>query len=304
MGGIPIVGGIVLYFRFRDYAPLTGRRRWIAIDPLTEKSIGDQNYQMLLAQYRNSILPKEHPTTQVVERAGRRIFLAARKFANDNDLRSFDTKNVTFTVVNSEQANAFVLPGNHVFLLTGMFDYVKTEDEIGGILGHEMAHNLARHQGERMSSSVVASLLGVLSLLVDPTGSLLYVLTPAVKLFGQLPNSRIQESEADRIGMRLAAEACYDPGALSRVCKRMHTDEAGKNGKDRHGALSSKPPEFLSTHPSDESRIRDMQRWLPEETERFRGYDSGAQRCREFRRQLEEATGRGNRPPSLSGCEI
>mmetsp|Transcript_23806 Transcript_23806/g.56078 ORF Transcript_23806/g.56078 Transcript_23806/m.56078 type:complete len:208 (-) Transcript_23806:290-913(-) len=150
--------------------------------------------------------------------------------------------------------------------------------------GHEMAHNLARHQGERISSSVVVSLLGFASLLIDPSGSLLYWFAPAVRLFGQLPNSRIQEREADQIGMRLAAEACYDPGALSRVCGRM--DAAGKNGNDK--SLSNKPPEFLSTHPSDESRVADMRRWLPEEQKRFEMH--GGERCREFRRQLDAAT--------------
>eukprot|EP00532_Pseudo-nitzschia_australis_P006699 CAMPEP_0168169348 /NCGR_PEP_ID=MMETSP0139_2-20121125/3590_1 /TAXON_ID=44445 /ORGANISM="Pseudo-nitzschia australis, Strain 10249 10 AB" /LENGTH=214 /DNA_ID=CAMNT_0008086761 /DNA_START=256 /DNA_END=901 /DNA_ORIENTATION=- len=144
-----------------------------------------------------------------------------------------------------------------------------------------MAHNLARHQGERISSSVVVSIIGAFSLLIDPSGSLLYFFAPAVRLFGQLPNSRIQESEADQIGMRLAAEACYDPEALSHVCRR--TDKAGRDGN-----LANKPPEFLSSHPSDESRIKDMQKWLLEDRKIFNMYDG--KRCREFRRQVNNPT--------------
>lgn len=79
------------------------------------KTDASQNYQQLLVQYRGKILPRMHPATIAVERVGSRIFRAACDFARENNLDYFDTKTVTFTVVDSEQANAFVLPGNHVF---------------------------------------------------------------------------------------------------------------------------------------------------------------------------------------------
>ena len=144
-----------------------------------------------------------------------------------------------------------------------------------------MAHNLARHQGEKMSSSIVVSLIAYLSLLVDPSGTILTYFVPAAKLLSDLPNSRHQESEADRIGMHLAAGACYDPKALSRVFSRMHT--AGTKGKDKN--LANKPPEFLSTHPSDKSRIQDMQKWLQEDKKIFDMHDREI--CRAFRRELQ-----------------
>ena len=151
-----------------------------------------------------------------------------------------------------------------------------------------MAHNLARHQGEKISSNAVVSIIAALSLLIDPSGNFLTIFMPAAKLFGELPNSRHHESEADEIGMRLAVEACYDPEAMSHVFRRM--DEAGKDRSDQN--LAVKPPEFLSTHPSDESRIKDMQKWLPEDKRIFNMYDG--ERCREFRRELNNAT--NNRP--------
>ena len=114
-GGIPIVGGIYSYCRHQDFAPLTGRRRWLATGPDYEKQMGKEAYQQLLIEHKNDILPRNHPISITIERVGKRIFHAAGKFAKENNLDYFDTNNVTFTVVDSDQANAFVLPGNHVF---------------------------------------------------------------------------------------------------------------------------------------------------------------------------------------------
>jgi metalloendopeptidase OMA1, mitochondrial len=162
-----------------------------------------------------------------------------------------------------------------------MFKYARTEDEIGGILGHEMAHNLARHQGEKISSGAVVGLLARLSLFLDPTGGYLMIFLPATELFSSLPNSRAQETEADNIGMYLAAKACYDPEALGRVFKRM--EQAGSDGSDQQ--LAFKPPEFLSTHPSDNTRITNMQKWLPRD-KKILQQDEG-ERCRTLRRHIE-----------------
>jgi predicted Zn-dependent protease len=222
--------------------------------------MGDETYRQLLNQYHRSILPRRHPATRTIERVGGRLFAAAGRFATEHHLEdSFDVaRGVTFTVVDSKEANAFVLPGNHVFVTTGMFRHATTDDELGGVLGHELAHNLARHQGEQISGGLVVALLGYASLLIDPSGSLLTLFLPAAKLFGQLPNSRLHETEADKIGMLLAARACYDPGALIRVFGRM------EQAHHRHNQQRQQPPEFLSTHPSDASRIRTMKEWLPE----------------------------------------
>lgn len=106
-----VVGSTGLYFAYVDYAPLTDRRRWIATNPKFEKELGDQNYLQLLRQFRGKVLPRHHPATRAIEGIGSRIFVAAGQFAMENKLHFFDTKNVTFTVVDSDQANAFVLPG-------------------------------------------------------------------------------------------------------------------------------------------------------------------------------------------------
>jgi predicted Zn-dependent protease len=132
-----------------------------------------------------------------------------------------------------------------------------------------------------MSGSAVIGLLARLSLLFDPSGGFMMVFLPASQILAELPNSRTQETEADEIGMYLAAQACYDPSALGRVFARM--DTAVQVGSDKNLAL--KPPEFLSTHPNDTSRIKNMKKWLPE-TNRIFHQDDGL-RCRNLRRQIE-----------------
>ena len=165
-------------------------------------------------------------------------------------------------------ANAFVLPNNHIFVMTGLFRYVRDEDDLAAVLGHEMAHNLARHVGEKVSESVVVAVLARLTLWLDPSGVLAGFFVPTASLLRELPHSRIQELEADRIGMHLAAMACYDPLAAKRVFQRM-ADES-KNA----------PLEFMSTHPSNDSRIGMMDEWLPE-TKRIFGRSGRCEHVRE-----------------------
>jgi predicted Zn-dependent protease len=132
-----------------------------------------------------------------------------------------------------------------------------------------------------MSGSFVAGILARLSLLFDPSGTFLMIFLPASQLLAELPNGRQQETEADEIGMYLAAEACYDPAALGKIFSRM--DSAGQDGSDK--SLAMKPPEFLSTHPSDSTRIQNMKKWLPD-TNRIFHQDEGM-RCRNLRREIE-----------------
>lgn len=132
-----------------------------------------------------------------------------------------------------------------------------------------------------MSSGAVTGLLARLTLFLDPTGGYLMIFLPAAELLSSLPHSRTQETEADNIGMYLAAKACYDPEALGRVFQRM--DQAGSNGSDKN--LSLKPPEFLSTHPSDSTRINNMKKWLPRDNKLF--HEDEGERCRSLRRQIE-----------------
>ena len=227
-GGIPpylwvsaaATGGIITvgYFAFLNEAPLTKRRRWIATSPEWESRLGDEQYKQLRQQYRGQILDPQHRASRTVGRVGSRIAEAARSFCSEHSLQHVvSSKPYTFTVVRSDEANAFVLPGNHVFVLTGLFRYVRSEDELAAVLGHEAAHTLARHAGERMSGGIVVNTLAQLLFLLDPSGIMTTLFLPAANLLSTLPHSREAESEADQIGLYLASKACYDPRAAKRV---------------------------------------------------------------------------------------
>lgn len=214
--------------------------------PEWERQQGDIEYRKLLQQYKNDILPPDHRASVTVQRVGSRIASAAAKTFPAEEGKSSPSPShslgapYTYTVVRSDQANAFVLPNNHVFVLTGLFKFVRSEDDLAAVLGHEAAHNLARHAGERVSGSLLISLLARFTLLLDPSGFLYTIFLPAATLFHDLPHSRDHEIEADYIGLQLAAEACYDPRAAKRVFGAM---------KEGNSTLAS-PPEFISTHPS------------------------------------------------------
>jgi predicted Zn-dependent protease len=301
--GIPIAcataASVYAYRSCLDDVPYTNRRRILATSPEFEASLGHEQYGALLEAHRGGILHEGHGASVTVRRVGGRIASAAERCkrewmakANASE-RGGESSSAppahpyTYTVIRSPEANAFVLPGNHVFVLTGLFRYVRDEDELASVLGHEMAHNLARHAGEQVSDSVFLAVLRRLALAVDPSGVLLALVIPAEALLWTLPHSRLHEMEADRIGMMLAGEACYDPRAAGRVFSRMWEDgENGGNGDDRRGGP---PPEWISTHPGYSTRLSQFDRWMPDALERFEL--DGGNRCRLIREEMKRARG-------------
>ncbi len=311
---------IYAYRSCLDDVPYTNRRRLLVTSAEFEAKLGHEMYDALLEKHRGGILHESHGASVAVKRVGSRIASAAERCkrewtaeanANssdyDDDVRgaggggeSSSTPPpppYTYTVIRSPEANAFVLPGNHVFVLTGLFRYVRDEDDLASVLGHEMAHNLARHAGERVSESVFLAILRRLSLFVDPSGMLLLAFViPAEALLWTLPHSRMHEMEADRIGMILAGEACYDPRAAGRVFSRMREDEERENGGKScdddlrgggGGSSRPPPPEWISTHPGYETRLSQFDRWMPDALERFEL--DGGDRCRSIREEMKRA---------------
>ncbi len=164
-----------------------------------------------------------------------------------------------FNVLKGTDVNAFCLPGGKVAFWEGIMPICQDETGVAVVMGHEIAHALAHHGAERMTSGMGAEIVGqVLSVGLgksDPA-----VKDNVLKLYGvgaqvgvMLPFSRNHETEADKIGLILMAKAGYDPRAAVEFWKRM-----AKLGEGQ------KPPEFLSTHPSDDRRIKQIEEWLPE----------------------------------------
>jgi predicted Zn-dependent protease len=152
--------------------------------------------------------------------------------------------------------NAFALPGGKVGVYTGLINLVESDDELAAVVGHEIAHVTARHGAERMSQGILAAAGGVA---IDATTKnqkhkdLIMASYGLLAGGGMLAFSRAHESEADYIGIRYAAKAGYDPRAAISFWQKM----AAKSG-------GARMPAFLSTHPSHDRRIGDLEKWMPE----------------------------------------
>ncbi|KAK4983006.1 metalloendopeptidase [Elasticomyces elasticus] len=161
-----------------------------------------------------------------------------------------ELNNWTVHVIDEDVQNAFVISGGEVFVFSGIFDVCQGDDGLAAVLGHEIAHNVARHAVERMSSASVLLLIAWLasvSLGVDlETGHVI------VDLGFLRPGSRRQESEADYIDLMVLAQSCFNPEAAMAIWARTEKRE------------EFVPPQFLSTHPSSPGRLEKTQAWLLE----------------------------------------
>ena len=227
-------------------APITGRSQLILISPQEEIELGLSSYKAIL---KNATLSSDLAVTQMVQEIGMKLV----KASNQTD---FEWE---FNVIQDDKMiNAFALPGGKVAVYTGILPYTKNEAGMATVLGHELGHVIARHGAERMSSGLLVQ-LGLLGLNMalekrDPkvAQSINQAFGVGVNVGILLPFNRHQESEGDHIGIILMAKAGYDPREAIGFWKRMS-----------HGK-KDKPPEFLSTHPSDERRIKQIERLLPE----------------------------------------
>jgi predicted Zn-dependent protease len=226
-----------------ETAPVTGRSQLQLVSPAEETQMGTEAYKEILSKAKVS----NDPTTNaLVKRVGTRIATATGR----TDLQW------EFTVIDdAKTVNAFALPGGKVAVYTGILPITRDEAGLAAVLGHEIAHVTARHSSERMTDQLIlqtgAQAIGTLAG-VSPeftkAGAAIIVNTY------MLPFGRKQESEADHIGLIYMAKAGYNPEAARDLWIRMAEASKGQ----------SRPPEFLSTHPSDETRVKQIEGWLPE----------------------------------------
>ena len=289
--GIIVIG---TYHYFQDEMPYTKRKRLLATSLQWEKQAGDAEYKALLHKYKNDIFPPSHRASMTVHRVGNRIAKAAQSFAQEHHVQTYGSE-YTYTVVRSNDANAFVLPNNHVFVLSGLFQFVQDEDSLAAVLGHEMAHNLARHAGERVSSNLWIRFMARCTLFIDPSGVLYSLFLPLSTVLYDLPHSRDHEVEADYIGLQLVAEACYDPKAARRVFQGMKDAEegGGSSSKQGKGKKVMAPPEFMSSHPSYDTRLNNFDLWMPNALEVFNA-DAGY-KCSRIRNEMKMARAHANK---------
>jgi predicted Zn-dependent protease len=251
-----------------DSAPVTGRSQMMLVSDSEERQLGARTYREVLASEPES----NDPTfNAVVERVGRRIAQAAER--PPTNLWKAPHYQWEFRTINKNVPNAFCLPGGKVAVYSGILPVAQTESGLAAVVGHEVAHALARHSAERLSDQKMVSgatlLAGVgLAVLGGRTGSTYAPAAAAALGAGGtvgilLPMSRTQESEADRIGLVLMALAGYDPHEAIGLWERMRAASRGQK----------QTPTWLSTHPADDTRIADIKRWLPEAMKYYRRRD-------------------------------
>ncbi|KAI9310272.1 peptidase family M48-domain-containing protein [Dichotomocladium elegans] len=228
------------YMTHLETVPITGRLRFMNVTSRQEEAMAKQAYQEVMSQFGHKILPQYDFRTRFVARIAKRIV----------QVSGMENLHWEFHVIDSPEPNAFVLPGGKVFVFTGILPIVQNEDGMAAVLGHEIAHQLARHSAEKLSFAKVmmAVQLTLLLLGIDPT-SLVNQL--ALNFVIDKPFSRKCETEADAIGLQLMAQACFDPHEAVSMWKRMEKAGAGNI------------PQFMSTHPSHKNRMAFLEKEMP-----------------------------------------
>lgn len=250
--------GLALFLLTADCStvPVTGRQQLSLIPSDQVLSLSYEQYDKFLAEHEVVTGTAE---SAMVKEVGNQIKNAVEDFLRDqgkgNLLKGYAWE---FNLVRSDQANAFAMPGGKVVIFTGILPITKNKAGLATVMGHEIAHAIAQHGNERMSQTLAAQLGGLaLSTALSSQPQLTQQLFMSAYGVGaqlgvMLPYSRLQESEADEIGLIFMAKAGYDPREAVDFWQRMQQRKDGGS-----------PPEFLSTHPSHETRIQDLREHLP-----------------------------------------
>lgn len=247
----------------RQEAAFTGRTQLIDTSVEQEAQLGLQAFRQVLAEsqlVRGGELPAQvEAITRRLVAAGPRVeqYLAERRgVAARTRWEAYDWQ---VAVIESPQVNAFCLPGGRMAVYTGIIPVAQNVDALAAIMGHEIAHALLRHGAERMAQQKLVQ-LGTLAASMatgdmDPRQQqmVMAALGAGARYGLVLPFSRDHESEADYLGLMLAAAACYDPRAAIGLWERMGQASGGRA-----------PPEFMSTHPSSATRIQQLEGWMDE----------------------------------------
>ncbi len=234
--------------------PITGRKQ-ISLFPSSQMT------EMALTNYNSFLdsakISTDQANTALVKKVGGKIAAAVEKYMKDNGLESeLQYFNWEFNLVEDDTPNAWCMPGGKVVFYTGILPYTQTEEGIAVVMGHEIAHAIARHGNERMSQQmgVQAVAAGLQVALSEKPAQTQAIYMGAFGLGAQygmlLPYSRTHESEADKMGLVFMAMAGYNPEVAVDFWTRM-----AQGG--------SSVPEFLSTHPSDDTRIKNIKEFLP-----------------------------------------
>ncbi len=244
--------------------PLTGRQQTLMVSDGEVLSLSTQQYQEFMKTAKTST---NATNTAMVKRVGQKLATAVTNYLNANGM-SADVQNFAweFNLVQDPSVNAWCMPGGKIVVYEGLLPVTQDEASLAIVLGHEIAHAVARHSAEQLSTQMrqqnimqigtaVAGAIGM----GEKTQSIIQTAAALNFNFGNLKYSRNHESEADYMGLVFAAMAGYDPQVAIAFWQRMAA------------ASTSQTAEFLSDHPSDETRIKNIQGWMPEALKYYKG---------------------------------
>ncbi len=243
---------------------ITGRKQLKLLPEADLQNMAKTEYQSFLTQNKivNVSVSKD---AEMVTRVGKRIAAAITEYYTEQGkgdiLQGYQWE---FNLVNSNEVNAWCMPGGKVVVYTGILPVTQNEAGLAVVMGHEIAHAIAQHGNERMSQQMLAQGIGTVGSVLTSGNSAVSnifntVYAPGAQIGVLLPNSRKQELEADHFGLIFAAMAGYNPNEAAPFWERMSKVGGGQ-----------KPPEFMSTHPSDETRIRKVQEYAKEAMKYYR----------------------------------
>lgn len=237
--------------------PITGRRQLSLVPESTVMSASSQQYQQFLQE--NPVV-RGTAEAVMVEGVGQNLAKSVERYLTEQGLaEEAASYRWEFNLIDGDEVNAWAMPGGKVAVYRGILPVTQDETGLAVVMGHEIAHVVARHGSERLSQGLLTQLGGMalstaLAQRPEETRQLWMTAFGAGTQLGVLlPYSRLHESEADRLGLIFMAMAGYDPSRAAAFWERMAQQRSGPT-----------PPELLSTHPADETRIRKLQEALPE----------------------------------------
>jgi predicted Zn-dependent protease len=246
-----LIGGCVLNL-------VTGRKQLSLVNESELQAMALSQYRTFITE--NKVLnPGSNNSAAMVTRVGTRISNAVTQYYNKQGKESvLEGYNWEFNTVDSKEVNAWCMPGGKVVVYTGLLNVTQNESALAIVMGHEIAHSIAKHGNERMSQAMIQQMGGMaleVALAQKPTETQnLFLMSYGIasQVGAMLPWSRQQETEADQYGLIFAAMAGYDPQEAIPFWQRMSA------------AGGANQPEFLSTHPSDETRMKKLKQFMPE----------------------------------------
>ncbi|MBN2269800.1 MAG: M48 family metallopeptidase [Sedimentisphaerales bacterium] len=250
--------GLLLMLSSCSQVAITGRKQFNLVPASVMHSLSFQEYSQFLSENK---LSSNAQQTAMVKRVGLRVQKAVEQYCAQNNMSDqLDGYKWEFNLVEDPSVNAWCMAGGKVVVYTGLLPVAGDEAGLAVVMGHEIAHAIAKHGAERMTQSLIVELGGMglsqaLTKQPEQTRNLFMKSYGVGTQYGVLlPYSRVHESEADHMGLMFMAMAGYDPRQAVSFWERM-----AAAGKD-----NASPPEILSTHPADATRIRDIKALLPE----------------------------------------